>query len=281
VRSLPYRIIQLVEPNQRWGLAGLVVILAVSGAIEAIGAGSILPLLALLAAPEMVLPHFPFPQISAMTGLSSAHDLLVLLCLVALGLIVFGQALKALGSYLSIRFARRQELSLAARIFRSRISSSYESFLHKNAAELGRSTLEDAELLALGVIVPLLQVIAQGFVFLCMGLLLLAINPAATLLMAGAIGGSYGLIVWFARSRIRLLGKERDAAATARHKATNEAFAGIKETKLLGIESFFLKQMERHSPSTQEIKLLHLSLQKHHASSLRRSSSALWSDCFS
>jgi len=247
VRSTLRRLFLLIGPRQQRYLAGLVAVIAASGLVDTLGAVSILPLLALLAAPDVALAQFPFPMLSSLTGLNAPHDLLVFICVLSLTLILVGQGLRAASSYLSARFARQQELLLAVRLFRNRLAGRYETFLHRNATELGRTTLGDAELLVQGFVAPLLQVVAQGLVLVCIGALLVLVNPIAALSMATAIGGSYGLILWSTRAYLRKIGKERHASAAARSKAVHEAYFGIKETKLRGAEPYFLEQMEKHS----------------------------------
>jgi ABC-type multidrug transport system fused ATPase/permease subunit len=71
----------------------------------------------------------------------------------------------------------------------------------------------------------------------CLVGLLVVISPGVALSAALGIGGTYALIFRFARRRLARHGEHQIAAHAARHRVASEAFGGIKDVKLMGLES--------------------------------------------
>ncbi|MDO9574114.1 MAG: ABC transporter ATP-binding protein, partial [Candidatus Contubernalis sp.] len=68
-----------------------------------------------------------------------------------------------------------------------------------------------------------------------------------TLIVAGVLGGSYGLIYLKLSKRLSRAGRRRLAANKERFKAANEALGGIKDIKVLGRELYFLDRFITNS----------------------------------
>ena len=67
--------------------------------------------------------------------------------------------------------------------------------------------------------------------------LLVVISPVVTCLAALGIGGAYAAIFFLVRRRLTHFGQELVDSNSARHRMALEAFGGIKDVKLLGLEA--------------------------------------------
>jgi ABC-type multidrug transport system fused ATPase/permease subunit len=105
--------------------------------------------------------------------------------------------------------------------------------------------LNEAGQVVTGVLLPLLQIIAQGGIALSMILLMVLVNPLASLIMAVGIGGIYTLVYLFVRRRLVQLGKQRFMANQRRFRIAQEALLGAKEVKVLGLEETFLGRFRK------------------------------------
>ena len=65
-------------------------------------------------------------------------------------------------------------------------------------------------------------------------------RPGVALVAAGVIGGVYALLYAGVRQRINRMGKERHQLNEQRFRIVGEAFGGMKDVKLLGLEGYFV-----------------------------------------
>src|SRR5690606_30904562 len=91
---------------------------------------------------------------------------------------------------------------------------------------------------------PLMQLVAQAAVAVALLVLLVAANPFLAVCVTLGLSVSYGAIYAFLRQRLGRLGKERVQARQLLFKTLSEAFGGIKEVKIAGLERIVAKRYE-------------------------------------
>ena len=135
-----------------------------------------------------------------------------------------------------------RDYSIGKRLMESYLKQPYSWFLNKNSADLSKSILSEAALIAHQGIGPSLHLIAQTAVTLALIILLILVDFKLTLIITSIIGGAYFIIFNFFRKFIDRSGKERFTTNQQRFKTVNEAFGASKEVKLSGLEDFFIKK---------------------------------------
>ena len=103
---------------------------------------------------------------------------------------------------------------------------------------------------------PAMKLIAQGAVAFFLILLLVVANPMAALGALVLLGGSYVLVYLVVRKRISRMGHVRKAANMDKYKVAGEAFGGVKDVKLMGLEDSFLRRYERPARRSAEANSL-------------------------
>ena len=68
-------------------------------------------------------------------------------------------------------------------------------------------------------------------------------RPGVALVAAGVIGGVYALLYAGVRRRINRMGKERHQLNEQRFRIVGEAFGGMKDVKLLGLEGLLRRPL--------------------------------------
>ena len=79
---------------------------------------------------------------------------------------------------------------------------------------------------------------------------------------AGMIGGVYALLYAGVRRRINRMGKERHELNQQRFRIVGEAFGGMKDVKLLGLEGYFVDRFRAPARRIAEYDALDLSLRE-------------------
>ena len=140
---------------------------------------------------------------------------------------------------------RRHSLSL--KLFKVYISQKYPFFLNKNSYEFVKNVINEIDHMVNGAILQIVNLITYIFQIILLSAFLFYINPFTTLLITSALVFVYGLIFFVIKKEVRRLGKERYRMNTLRMRVVNEAFWGIKETKITGCEKSFVSSFTEPS----------------------------------
>ncbi len=221
---------------------GLLILLSVlTAVIETLGIASVAPFLAVLAAPDMIESNHYLNVAYRYVG-ESREQFLFLLGLLAFGGLLAGTACRALNNWGQIRFARSLEYALACRLMTGYLRRPYTFFLSRNSSDLTKMVLSEAAQVVTGYLAPAMSIASNAIIATFLLALLCLISPAFALSAAAAIAAMYAMLFFTIRRWLLRLGQERFKANQQRFQAASEVFGGIKEIKLLGNESAYLKR---------------------------------------
>jgi ABC-type multidrug transport system fused ATPase/permease subunit len=243
------KLLDLLDQRERrrfWLLSFMVLVM---GFANMIGVAAIIPLLAVLGDPEKIRTNPWLSHAYDMFGFTSDHSFMVALGFGAFAIFMVTIAIRVVTTYALFRFGAMRNYSIAAKLLHSYLRQPYSWFLHRHSADLGKTVLTEVGQMTAGVVMPLLSMFSNAVVVLFMIALLVLVNPLASLLMATVMGGGYAIVFAFVRRRLQRVGKQRYAANQARFRISQEALSGIKEIKVLGLESSVMRRF--HGPGLQ------------------------------
>jgi ABC-type multidrug transport system fused ATPase/permease subunit len=241
------QLFELLEPRDRRRAALVLGMILLMGVLETAGVASIMPFVALLANPNLVETNRYFIAVNDWLGFDHPHSLLLVLGFLVIGLAIGTTVFKALTSFAVLRFTAMRNYSLSQRLFKGYLYQPYPWFLRRNSSDLGKTILAEVGEVIGGALMPALQVIAQGTIALFLVALLVAIDPLLALTVTMVLGGIYGLVYLTTRGHLERIGAGRLTANKERYRASSEAFGGIKDVKILGLEPSFLQRFEKPS----------------------------------
>ena len=229
------------ERRQAFLLFGMVLIMAL---LDMAGIASIMPFLSVLANPDVVETNRYLASIYHRFGYSDPGAFLYFLGLMVFVLLIVSISFKALTHYFILRFTHMRNYSISRRLVVSYLQQPYEWFLNRHSADLAKTVLSEVEQVILVAMLPAIHLIAHGATAVVLVILLLAVNPWLTIIMTAVLGGLYGLIYVSLRSYLLRIGTDRLHANEARFTTVQEAFGGIKEVKIGGFETEFIKRFD-------------------------------------
>ena len=231
------RLNTLLSPGERWRLGVLLAVLSVTALFQAFGVASIMPFIAVLANPDIVETNPWLAWAYAGLGFSDRRGFLLALGTLFLVLLLGSLALQALGLWLSLRFAHNRGWRWGLRLLQNYLGKPYSWHLNRNSAGLSAAVLSEVGQLINGLLFPALQIIAQGLTALCLVAVLVTVDPLLALGSGAALGGGFWLVQVAVRRRLVLLGQSRRRANAQRFQVVQEAFGGVKDVKVLGLEA--------------------------------------------
>ncbi|WP_166403074.1 ABC transporter ATP-binding protein [Rhodobacter calidifons] len=209
-------------------------------AAEIAGISAVLMLLNVLANPESLQSNRLLAELSRLSGLESAFSLQIGLSVLVLCVVMAGLAVKALGTYATIRFSTMRGYTISSRLLAAYLSQPYPWFLRRNSAELEKNVLNEVDGLVNRVILPCLRLVSNGLLVLAILGFLLMVDPVVTLFSGGVLSLGYGLIYLRFRGRLHRLGQIMMDAFENRFLVAQEATGGIKDVKLMGLEATYV-----------------------------------------
>ena len=149
---------------------------------------------------------------------------------------------RALTQYLLIRFAQMQEYFLGRRLLKYFLNQDYQWFLKQHSSDLTKEILSELNQVIHGLLIPLLLIISNLLAASAICVLLVLIDPKTAFISFAVIGLLSALMAWAMKGILRKLGEQRTTSNRQRYSAVVEAFGGIKETKLFGLEASFVER---------------------------------------
>jgi len=223
---------QLTQRRRRQLLlvAGLMLL---SSLAEMLSLGAVVPFLAVLADPERLWGTGSAQALAALIGWQQPVDLVLPLCLAfaAAALLAGGVRLLALRATIALSSGIGSDLSID--VYRRTLYQPYEVHLQRNSSEAISAITSQVDQVV-GMLNGLLQLMTAGLVSLGLASLLLWLNPAVTLAVAGVVGGGYGLFMVFSRRQLQRLGPAivRDQSQLIR--SLQEGLGAIRDVILDG-----------------------------------------------
>lgn len=236
------KILDLLSPRERRNAALLLLMILVMALLDVVGVASIMPFIAVLANPGVIQSNPKIALVYQFLGFSSPEYFLFFLGIAVFLLLLFSIAFKALTTWALLRFTHMREYSLGMRLVSGYLRQPYEWFLGRHSADLGKAVLSEVQEVVNGALIPLMQMLAQGAVVLALLLLLVVADPVLALGIGGVLGLGYGALYALLRRRIMRMGIEREVANNERFKTLAEAFGGVKEVKVGGLEDILIRR---------------------------------------
>ncbi|MCI0562160.1 MAG: ABC transporter ATP-binding protein/permease [Nitrososphaera sp.] len=234
--------LKLLLHRERWSAMGLLVAIMVTSLLDLLGVASILPFMSLLSQPEIIERNEWMQKLYYLLGFSSTHSFLIFLGLVVLILVVSNNVFLAFTTWLTERFVWAKHHALSKQLLETYLSRPYIAFLNRNSAELGKTVLLEVYYFTRSVLASILQLVASLVSIITISALLILVDSILTLVMAITIGGAYAAVYAIFRRTMVNTSHKRERADRNRFKTVNEALSGIKDIKILGRESHFVRR---------------------------------------
>lgn len=217
----------------------LFALMLTTGLVEMTGVASVVPLLTVVANPEVITTNAYLSFVYNYFNFQSQNSFLIFLGCSVFTIVVTGLGLNALTHYFTIRYTFMRGYTLSARLMKAYLAQPYSWFLNRHSGDLGKNILSEVGQVVSGVFIPLTQLLARLMLVLCIGILLLLINPVITISVVISIAILYSGIYYRFRQYLTRIGQKRIKTNQQRFQAAQEAFGGIKEIKAGGLEKAY------------------------------------------
>lgn len=230
----------IVGDTYRKKIIFLIVLLFIGMFFEILGLGSLLPVLSLIAKPEHIKEIPLLNEISFLNGLT--YNYLALVLLIGIGALYLIKTLFL--SYLTYRqnrFLANVLATISNNLFAKYLTQPYKFHINNNSSKLIKNLQTEVNLLGAFNFAVISLFVEAGLLFSILFTLIL-IEPLGAI----SVGLFLGVLAYFfyriSRRKLVQWGKEREKADSLITKTALEGLGGIKNIKLLHVESFFISK---------------------------------------
>ncbi len=246
------KIFIILSRNERVRSVYLLFLIISMALIDMIGIASVMPFIALLTNPEIILSNkiinYAY-QKSSIFGVEDEQSFLILTGFFVFFLLIISIIVKALTAYFQSRYIRYCEYSLSKRLTRKYIYQPYSWFLNQNSSEIGKTILSETGNVIGKGLGPAVSLITNVIVTLTLLIMLLYVDFKLTLIVAITVGLFYMIFYLLIRKLLNKVAKKNFKDNGLKFKALLEAFSASKEVKAGGLEQIFINRFSKPAKS--------------------------------
>jgi ATP-binding cassette subfamily C protein len=216
--------------------AGLLVMMGIGAVLEMVGIGAVPAFLSTLTAPDKVREYPGVEPVLDTFGITTAKELVVWGAVGFILIFTVRVAFLVLLKYVRIRLTERHRVRLARLLFTKYMQAPYEFHLGRNTAELLRNANEETKNILGGVINPILKLVLNGAMTLCIAGLLVAVTPWVALVALVGVGGGGWLFLQLVQDKMERYGREARTERKEAIQAVNQGLGGFRDARVLGVE---------------------------------------------
>lgn len=219
--------------------------LFISG-LEVFGTGMVGPFIAVATNPDLVKGNYWLNLIYQQMNFSSEQQFLIVLGALVLIAFYIKAFLSFEGQKAVFKFGYTLKAELSYKLLKAYLKAPYSFHLRINSAALIQDVIGTTDSVCIGVVMPLLTAISNSVITLALFLLLVRANVTALALIILLLPVVIGLMKLL-RSRLSLWNKEGWDASAKMIRILNHGLGGLKETRVIGCESYFENQMKEQT----------------------------------
>ncbi|HIK06633.1 MAG TPA: ABC transporter ATP-binding protein [Trichormus sp. M33_DOE_039] len=239
------KFLYITKGNHKSLIKILFLFILISG-LEVFGTGMISPFIAIAINPDGIKNIYWLNLIYNQINFKSEQQFLIIfgsLVVIAFYLKSF-LAFNAQKTVFKFSYGLKKELS--CKLLKAYIQAPYSYHLRINSATLIQNLINTTDSVSLGVVSTFLTLISNTVIVLALMLLLIKTNAIALILIAVLLLISFGLLHPM-KDHLARWSKEGFHAYGEMIRITNHGLGGLKETRVIGCESYFENQMKEQS----------------------------------
>ena len=204
----------------------------ISSLTEAVSIGAILPFLAALNSPDIILKNYFFRGMAIEFGLDTPSQLIFILTAVFVLVIIVAAAIRLLTLWATVRFSFSTGADLSVSIYRRTLYQPYAVHCMRNSSEIINVISNKISSAIYSVMIPVLTITSSIMMLIAILVVLIAMSPIIALASFGIFGLIYLGITIFVRQRLLI-----DSVSIAREssyviKCIQEGLGGVRDILL-------------------------------------------------
>lgn len=250
----------IFDGKQKTQIVVLLLIVIFTTFVELLGVSAIMPLVEVMMDINSIQTIPYLRAIYEFVGFDSPVSFLIFLAAILIVIYWVKNALVAISYNFQYKFTFSNQKRMAYKMLDCYLNQPYFFHLSHNSAELIRSINTDIVMMFQGLL-AILQFFAEVLVCIALGTFLFFKDPQIMLVL---IAFMVAFVIFFAKkfkSYLRYIGEEDRKYAAGIVKWLQQSFGGLKETKIMHREKFFLEKFEKEYGQWADLEKIYRDLQ--------------------
>lgn len=214
--------------------------------LEALGTGLVGPFISLATNPNILNQNYWLKLIYTALSLNSKSQFLTLVGLLVIVIFYLKSFLSFHVQKYIFEFGFNQQGELSYKLMKLYLAAPYTFHLSRNSAVIIQNTITETERFANNLMMPLLTCISNAVIIFALLLLLVNTSALAIVIIAGILIISFFIFHLF-KDKLAYWGKEGSEAHTEIIRLINHSLGGLKETRVIGCESYFTDKIQEQA----------------------------------
>jgi len=237
-----FKIFQILTPKQMRYALGLVILMFICAAMEAVGIGLLYPLIAVIGKPEIIENREKVKLLVQALGITSHKQLILSFSLFIVVFYVFKNTLCLLQAKIQIRFSTNNQKDYTKRLYTYYMNQPYLYHVNTNISIISRNVNTGASFAFSDILINTLGIITEIITIFVIWILIMVMDWVLGLIVVFVLGPVVILILNYFRHRVVKEGEIQNKYLVGCGKWLNQGFFSIKETKVMQTEGYFTKQ---------------------------------------
>ena len=233
---------QLLAKTDRIALIGIFVLVLIGTVLETVSLGLVVPTISLLTRDNY---SEQFPSVVKLLGNPTQATLVIVMMLALVIIYATRSGFLLWSTWIQRGFATSVSARLTQRLFTIYLRQPYMFHLERNSALLIRNA-QNASMVISGGIDPFLVLLTEGLVVFALLGLLLAVQPIGTTVVIVVFGSVACTLNRMTHGRLRRWGEAQNFHSWLLLQNVQQGLGAAKDIKILGRETEFLRQHEKH-----------------------------------
>ncbi|WP_245911858.1 ABC transporter ATP-binding protein [Brunnivagina elsteri] len=214
--------------------------------LEVIGTGAIGPFISLATNLENIEQNYWLNWVYSNLKFTSKNQYLLTVGFLVIIIFYVKSFLSFKAQKLIFKFSFGQQGELSLKLMRLYLAAPYTFHINRNSATLIQNIINETSKFVNGLMIPLLVSISNAAVIMALIALLIFTNAMATLMIALIL--LIGLLLFHNfKDRLGYWGKEGSESSAEMIRLVNHGLGGIKETRVIGCESYFEEKLQKQA----------------------------------
>ena len=231
----------LIDKKQKWQMAGIVALMLISGVLESLGVGLLVPVMSLVIEPGSAERIHFIASVKEWFSFTTSMQLAFFFMGALIVVFIIKNLFLTLVLHIQLRFTYTNQFATSGRMMIGFMQRPYEYYLHANKAVIQRSITSDINN-TYALLLNILQLISEIIVFTGLTLICLINDVAMTLTIATVLIVTLAVIKVFIKPVMVRAGRENQDYYSGLFQDIDEAVTGIKEIKITGKENYFINE---------------------------------------
>lgn len=260
IKKISSQVKYIFDKKQKVELFFLLVVIVLTTFVELLGVTAIIPLIEVMMSPDSIqsTPYLAF--VYNLFGFKNATHFLVFLAIFLILVYWVKNAAVAVSYNLQHKFTFNNQKRMAYRMLECYLNQPYYFHLEHNSSELIRSINTDLVMM-FQAILSAIQLFAELMVCAVLGTYLFIADASITIVIVFFM---LAFVIFFAKNfevYLRKIGEEDRHYAAGIVKWLQQSFGGLKETKIMHREKFFLSMFEHDYSRWADLEQIYRNLQ--------------------